>query len=358
MDKRNITVVIPSLNPDEKLLNTVKELENNGFDDIVIVNDGSDAEYINNFPNASEHPSCTVITHEVNKGKGAALKTAFKYFLEFRKGSSGIVTIDADGQHLTEDIIATVNEMQQSGQVVLGCRDFSLEDVPARSRFGNRTTSLVFLLFCGIKISDTQTGLRAIPAKYIESLVSVKGDRYEYETNMLLEFKRQSIPYKEIKIKTVYINDNESSHFRPVRDSLRIYRLIIAYCLSSGLSTLIDLLMFFLLSKFLFSGNNAVIWSTLSARAISATVNFFLNRTAVFGRRSGWLLSYVKYAALAVPVMLASAFSVKGLGYLLGIKSRLLLTLVKMAVDTVLFFISFRLQQNWVFVSNKFKKDE
>lgn len=353
MSYGNVTVIIPSLNPDEKLLNTIKDLEQSGFDDIVVVNDGSGAEYLGIFETISKNPICTVLTHEVNKGKGAALKTALNFFSKNRSGRDGVVTIDADGQHLIKDIIACVEQMKSTGAVVLGCRDFSLASVPSRSRFGNRTTSLVFLLLCGLKISDTQTGLRAIPAEYIPELIPVKGDRYEYETNMLLEFKKQCIPYSECDIDTVYIDDNSSSHFRPIVDSLRIYRLILVYCLSAAISTVTDLVLFFLLSKFVFSGSGAVIWSTALARAVSSAVNFSINRRAVFGGRCNVATSLLKYAVLAVPIMLTSAFSVKLLEYLLGVHSKLLLTLIKMAVDTLLFFVNFRFQQNWVFVSKR-----
>lgn len=351
-----VTVIIPSLNPDEKLMNTVGELEALGFNDIVIVNDGSEKEYLQYFPDTEKHPCCTVLTHEINQGKGAALKTAFKFILESRPESRGVVTIDADGQHLVKDIEACVTAMQESGKIILGSRDFSQPNVPPRSRFGNRSTSLVFLLFCGLRISDTQTGLRAIPKEYLPMFSSVKGERYEYETNMLLELKKQHLPYHEVEIDTVYIDDNQSSHFRPVRDSLRIYKPIIVYCMSSGLSTLTDLVVFFLLSKFVFSGVGDIIWSTVLARVVSATVNFSLNRNAVFGKHGKMLSSLLKYAAVALPIMLISAFSVKGLEFILDVHSKLLLTVIKMAVDTSLFFISFRFQQNWVFVSNNQKK--
>lgn len=349
----DVSVIIPSLNPDEKLINTVNELEIVGFSDIIVVDDGSGEEYSDRFAEIENRASCTVLHHEVNKGKGAALKTAFEFVSASRPNSKGVITIDDDGQHLTKDIKSCVDSMLCHNETVLGCRDFSLPNVPPRSRFGNRMTSIVFRLFCGLKISDTQTGLRAIPGEFLPVLLSIKGDRYEYETNMLLEFKRQSIPYREETIETVYIDDNQSSHFRPIRDSLRIYRLILAYCLSSGVSTLTDLGMFFLLSKFVFLGAGSVIWSTVLARVISATVNFSLNRSAVFGNRNKLAFSLLKYFAVAVPIMLISAFSLKGLEFLLGLESRLLLTLFKMVVDTLLFFVSFRLQQNWVFKIRK-----
>ena len=175
---KSVTVVIPSLNPDEKLAGVVRDLIQIGFDDIILVNDGSCTEYTANFP--KDLPECTLLIHEVNRGKGAAMKTAFRYLLERDKRTDGVITVDGDGQHKASDVLACARAMQETRGVVLGVRDFDLPDVPPRSRMGNKITSLVFRLFCGIKISDTQTGLRAIPLEYLPAMLEVSGDRYEY----------------------------------------------------------------------------------------------------------------------------------------------------------------------------------
>ncbi|MBQ6614681.1 MAG: glycosyltransferase family 2 protein [Clostridia bacterium] len=201
-----VSVIVPSLNPDEKLCNTIKSLLEVGFTDIICVNDGSREDCLKYFPPESEN--ITRLTHEVNRGKGAALKTAFSYIVENRPDSIGAVTVDGDGQHAAKDVLACVEQMVEDGdKIILGCRDFSLSHVPARSRFGNRLTSGVFRALCGLKISDTQTGLRAFPSAYYKDMLEVSGDRFEYETNMLLEMKARKIPYGEVKIDTVYIEE-------------------------------------------------------------------------------------------------------------------------------------------------------
>ena len=159
-----VSIILPSLNPSEKFDRVVDGLIEAGFTDIVIVDDGSRAEKKEHFARAAEHPECTVLTHEVNRGKGAGLKTAFAWLIENRPDSAGAITIDGDGQHLTKDILRCAEAMTEDGTIVMGCRDFTLDHVPPRSRMGNRFTSAVFRLFCGIRLSDTQTGLRAIPA--------------------------------------------------------------------------------------------------------------------------------------------------------------------------------------------------
>ena len=356
MSYYNVTVVIPALNPNNNLLNLISELQDNGFDDFIIVNDGSDREHLQYFPDMETYHSCTVLTHRRNRGKGAALKTAFRFFCENRQGKAGLITIDCDGQHLTNDIIKCTETMLKDETIVLGCRDFSKKNVPLRSRLGNKTTSLIFKLFCGLKVSDTQTGLRALPAKYIADFINVVGDRYEYETNMLLELKKRQIEYIEVPIDTVYIDDNSDSHFRPLVDSLRIYKLILSFVFSSLFSMLVELVVFYLALRFIFTGKWDVLWATITARIISSIVNFGINRSKVFNADTDIKQSLSRYIILAIPLAAASMCSIKGLALLLGGNSAIVKTLLKMVVDTTLFFVSFRIQQNWVFapkVKNK-----
>ena len=227
-DLSKISVVLPSLDPDEKLHAVIDGLLEYGFTDIILVNDGSKPENLHYFEEeVAAHPDIIhLLHHEVNKGKGAALKNAFRYFLENRPDGFGVVTVDGDNQHHPEDTRHCCERMLETGHLILGCRDFTLDHVPARSRFGNQTTSAIFKIFVGMTLSDTQTGLRAIPRADLETLTTIKGDRFEYETNMLLAMKSNGIAYEEVKIRTVYIEENKSSHFHPIRDSWRIYKLI------------------------------------------------------------------------------------------------------------------------------------
>ena len=219
MDLSNISVVLPSLDPDEKLQLVIDGLLEYGFTDIILVNDGSKPENMHYFEAAAQHPQVHLLHHEVNRGKGAALKTAFAWFLENRPDAAGVVTVDGDNQHHPEDTRNCCEQMLKTRRMVLGVRDFSLPDVPARSKAGNKITSFVFKVFVGMKISDTQTGLRAIPRDKLKLLLNISGDRFEYETNMLLAMKTYNIAFDEVKIRTVYIEENKSSHFRAFHDS-------------------------------------------------------------------------------------------------------------------------------------------
>lgn len=345
----NATVIVPSLNPDEKLCGVVDGLIAAGFDDIIVIDDGSAPEYKANFPKESD--KVTLLVHEVNRGKGAAMKTAFRYFLERPVKRAGVVTVDGDGQHRPEDVCKCVKAMLDGEPaLVLGCRNFDLPHVPFKSRNGNKITSAVFKLMFGMKISDTQTGLRAIRTEHLPEMLEVSGDRYEYETNMLMALKPAGIPIKEVEIETVYINDNETSHFRAVRDSIRIYGLIIKFLLSSIAATVVDHVGHYLFLWLLFGGNE--ILSAGCARIISSVVNFIINKKVVFKGEGSTVKLLLRYYALAIPILLVSAVSVELLSGLFG-GSNIVKALVKIPVDILLFVAGFRIQREWVFGKDK-----
>ena len=370
-DILKVTVVIPSLNPDEKLLSTIRGVLDVGFKDIILVNDGSDSEHLEPFKEATQFPEVTLLTHEVNKGKGRAMKTAMAWFLENRKESPGIVTMDGDGQHAPEDVFECSKAMLEGDTVVLGVRDFSGKDVPWKSKAGNNITKFIFRAFCGIKISDTQTGLRAFPARLIGQFSEFYGERYEYETNMLLEMKHAKIPFKEVTIRTIYLDDNVRSHFNPFKDGFRIYSVIfkflgrnlgsfVKFAVSSGACAIIDVLLFHLLNMLFglifpqLAESHAIIIANICARVVSSLCNYSINRKAVFG--GGNKTSVVRYYVLAVVQMLISSLLIAGVFE--GVKAILNLdisgnnfakTCFKIVVDTTLFFVSYKIQKKWVF---------
>ena len=362
-DLNNISIILPSLDPDEKLPKVIEGLLEVGFRDILLINDGSKPENLHYFTDAAAaHPEVTLLQHAVNRGKGAALKTAINYFLVHRPEGTGVVTVDGDGQHHKLDILACAEAMQSSGELVLGVRDFDHPDVPFRSRFGNKTTCGIFKLFVGMAVSDTQTGLRAIPRKDLPTMLGIEGDRFEYETNMLLKLKQASIPFREVKIRTVYIEENKSSHFRVIRDSWRIYKLILAhffrYTLVSISSAVIDegcYIAFTGMLRGLLSGLALTASATAAARLISSLFNFFMNKKVVFqsGVHTGKAL--LRYYALALPMLAAQALLTHGAYALLGISEDAtgLRALIYAVVMTVLYLVSYMVQQRWVFHEKK-----
>lgn len=362
-DLSKISVVLPSLDPDEKLLETVNGLLDHGFDDIILINDGSKSENLHYFETASQNPYVHVLHHEVNRGKGAALKTAFTWFLANRPDRIGVVTVDGDNQHHPEDTKACSLHLLETGKLTLGVRDFSLPHVPARSRSGNKITSFVFKVFVGMTISDTQTGLRAIGRKDLEILNTVAGDRFEYETNMLLALKDYGIDFDEIKIRTVYIEENKSSHFHPIRDSWRIYKLIFShffkYTLSSLFSAVLDEGLFLLLSILLLPlslpGMALTAISITAARVVSSLVNFYMNHRMVFHSDVPLGKALLRYCTLAIPQFIAQLLLTQGAFWLFHIQDHqiLLRGVIYCLVMSALFVISFIVQRRWVFAGSK-----
>ena len=341
---KNVCIIIPSLDPNERLLGVVESVRAEGFTDIILVDDGSKEENKKFFPTGDD---VTLLVHPVNKGKGAALKTALNYIIENRPDSLGAITLDGDGQHLAKDVKRIAEKMAETNKFVLGVRDFSLPNVPPKSRIGNRISSVALALCCGSYISDTQTGLRAIPKHLYKPMSLVEGSRFEYETNVLLGLRSMHAEYCEVKIETVYHDENKGTHFHPIKDSVRIFSRIFKYLFSSLAAFLTDIILFTVFTKFISLG---VITATALARVISSAVNFILNKKVVFNSNEPYLKTVVKYYLLAIPVMLISGFGVKGLCSLLSVpEGSLTVTAIKLVVDLILFILNYNIQKKWIF---------
>ena len=354
----DIWITIPTLNPPKELIDYVFQLNSVGFSHILIVNDGSSPEYNTIFEILSQNPTCTIIHHSVNLGKGRALKDAIDYYLNlsFENKAYGIITVDSDGQHIIEDVVRIAKQLYaNSNSLILGCRDFSKNDlskVPFKSQFGNKTTTCIFHLLFGKKIQDTQTGLRGIPESLMSQIVDLTGERFEYETNMLIYAVKHNISIIEVTIKTVYMNNNEETHFRPIVDSLKIYSAIfntfIKYTLTSISSFLIDILLFHLCILILSNqtGSLRIAVATILARICSSLYNFYINKTIIFKKTNNSTAKcMLRYYFLCIIQMCISAFMVS----VVYAASSIPETLIKIVVDTILFFFSFRIQQAWVF---------
>mgnify|MGYP002856430471 CR=1 FL=1 len=210
---RNETIIIPSLNPDHRLLYLIELLKEYGFYRIIIVNDGSPEEYHDIFKTAGEL-GCTIIEHDTNLGKGAAIRTGIKTHVKMYGSSYGVITMDADGQHLPSDTAKISNAMAMyPDSLVLGTRDFGEKNVPFKSRNGNRITSFFFYLSTGIKCPDTQTGLRGIPSSLLQLAAEEEGSRYEYEMRFL-EDAVKIAPVRYIPIETLTkLEDKQIENF-------------------------------------------------------------------------------------------------------------------------------------------------
>ena len=228
--------------------------------------------------------------------------------------------------------------------MVLGTRNFT-GNVPARSRFGNAATRLLFRLATGERITDTQTGLRGYPAAMLPWLRSVRGERYEYELNLLLEAKQAGCAIRTVDIATVYLDHNSGSHFRPVADSVRIYAPLLKFLASSFSAFLVDTVVFLLLTLV----TDSLLVAVLGARAVSSAVNFLVNRRLVFnhGRDRAVSAAGLRYFSL-VAVLLAANY---GLLSVLGALSVAALP-AKVLTEIVLLTVSYAVQQRYLFSGN------
>lgn len=365
MKPNECCVLIPSLAPDEKLTAYVVSLLDAGFGGVVVVDDGSGEKYLPLFDEIAGMERCFVLRHDVNRGKGAALRTGTKYIME-ETAFDGIITADSDGQHTVKDALALAERLRpDESEMILGVRDFSHSNraVPFKSRAGNRLTSCVFLLLYGRFLPDTQTGLRAYGRALYAFMLDITGDRYEYETNALIVCSGRHVPIVNVPIDTIYINENQGSHFHPVRDSWRIYKILFGgffkYASTSVLSTLLDLSLFSVLSWWVlplfFDGMRTgrlnadltVLIATVLARCCSAIFNYVANKHFVF-RLSSCKGAVLRYAVLCIGVMLVSGYAVAALKTLLPFINE---TITKMVVDTLLFVSNYHIQRNWVFSS-------
>lgn len=350
---KEIPIVIPAYEPDDRLINLCKNLNDAKLENIIVINDGSGKKYDYIYDKIEKEYNCKILKHKVNLGKGRGLKNAFNYILTNYENVIGCVTADSDGQHSVEDIKKMIIELKDNpNDLILGCRNFNDKNVPWKSKLGNKSTKVALNLFCGVSVSDTQTGLRGIPAKMMEELLDIEGERFEFETNMLIECK-DKYNIKEVKIKTIYDSKkNHTTHFNPIVDSIKIYKNILKvflkYIFSSLSSFIIDILLF---NYFCFIIKNInvdmyIAISTVIARVISSLYNYLVNHKVVFKCNDNKTKTALKYFALVITQMLISAVFVQKI-FIIFVNVNA--TLIKIIVDTILFLFSFIIQRKIIF---------
>ena len=358
--RNRFIALIPAYEPDVKILGLTDELREKGFD-IVVVDDGSGPEYEQIFRELAE--GATVLTHAANRGKGAALRTGLEYINKYMAYSetvltasgavsvSGrdavIVTVDADGQHLPDDVLRVAEiAASRPDALVLGSRALD-EDVPARSRLGNTVTRHVYSAVTGVHVHDTQTGLRAFHRSMIPRLLGIEGDRYEYEINMLMQLAADGVPIIEERIETVYEDNNSGSHFRTLQDSFRVYKEILKFSASSLASFAIDYCMYALLLALTGAAGmtGGLIISNIGARLVSGTANYIMNKKLVFKSRTGYAKSAAQYILLAAFILAGNTVMLSTLAGTLGMNS----LIAKLITEATFFAISWTVQRYVIF---------
>ncbi|QAY60393.1 glycosyltransferase [Microbacterium protaetiae] len=328
-------VLIPAYEPDERLVALVRELR--GMP-VVVVDDGSGPAYRSVFA-AVAASGALVLAHDRNRGKGAALRTGFAHIARSMPDSC-VVTADADGQHTPADIARVAARIAPS-RIVLGVRAFTGR-VPTRSRIGNGVSRIAFRLASGRTVADTQTGLRGVAADALGWLQSVRGDRFEYEFRVLLQAGAAGFDLVEQPIATIYTDNNASSHFRPVRDSLRVYAPVVRFAASALSAFVIDTLALLVLHAM----TGSLLFSVVAARVLSSTVNFAVNRRLVFhrGRDVALRAAAMRYFSLALLLLAANYGTISALSEL-----GLPLLAAKVITEATLFLVSYGVQRAVVF---------
>ena len=344
-------VVIPALGPEESLIPYVASLRAAGIPQVVVVDDGSGPAYAPVFQALEAQPNCAVLRHPVNRGKGAALKTAIRWYLD-QGGAFGLVTADCDGQHAVADVLRVGRALEEHPQaLVLGSRTFG-PDTPLRSRIGNALTSAALRGLYGIPLRDTQTGLRGLPHGLLPALAQLEGERYEYELNMLLHARRTGVELVTVPIQTLYFNQNAGSRYRSVADSLPILALlargVLQYIGSSALSAVVDVALYALLVKALLLSlplAPRLFWAAAAARLLSSLVNYNCNRRLPYVQTAKLYPTVVRYYLLWAGQLLASFGIVWALRTWAGLDE----LLAKLLTDGLLAVASYQIQMRWVF---------
>ncbi len=356
LDPQKIVAVIPAYEPPHSFIDYAAELLKS-IPHLVVINDGSGEKYEEIFEELKKKEGCFVIDYADNRGKGYALCRGLEYCKNNFNEQNVFVTADCDGQHLVCDLLKVAESaFYQPNALHLGSRDFDEPSVPKRSRRGNLITRRLFGFLYGINLQDTQTGLRAFSYGLLDKLLQVKGDRFEYEMNMLIRMQKACVPMIETPITTVYEpkpDDVEKiSHFRTFQDSVRVMGVLFKnlgwYFLSSVLSALLDVIAFYLFSKFVFTGDNIALssfWATICARGLSSILNFTFNYKFVFGGKGK--REIFRYYAVWVAHLALSYLFAFGLNAVF--EAEIVVTLLKGVLDLIVALITYKIQQKWVF---------
>jgi len=339
-----LTAIIPAHNPPAELVGFVTRLAASDFAHIIVVNDGSPSSCDPIFQAIERVEKVTLLRHAVNLGKGAALKTGFNHACCYFGDHLGVVTIDADGQHLLEDALKVADVLKSHPEnLVMGVRTFG-KNVPLRSKVGNILTSFLFRLLVGQKLTDTQSGLRGIPKSFLPRLLKIGSNGFEFELDTLLTWKYTGRQIIEQPIQPVYIKGNESSHFNPIMDSMKIYFVLFRFTLASLSSALIDYAVFILI----YGLTSNLLAGQASARLISMFYNYSVVKKMVFFSGEQVSRTFPKYLALVIFSGTISYLLIKVLSTYFPVP----VIAAKAIVESLVFLANFAIQRDFIFVKD------
>lgn len=356
MQNSNCVLIVPTLNPNEKFIDFIKSVLEY-FSRIIVVNDGSDSEFLPIFDTIKEFSGITYLSHKTNMGKGRAIKSAIEYYQKsaLYVNYQGIITADSDGQHLLKDICALDKAVGENldKSFFIGYRDLNSPIMPKRSKFGNKVTAFLYRSLYGIRLKDTQSGLRAFRNGIISEAYSISGERFEWEMNVLIKLKDADYKIMEIPITTQYERVHKST-FRTITDSLRVTFVLLAgiikYVGSALCASIVDvgvfaLLYYGLLPSLTSSTPIALLIATVVSRLLSSVINYAVNRFITFGGKRISRKSIIKYYLLWLVQLCASYTLVTMFSLLFGGGE----IVIKIIIDLLLALLSYQIQLRYVF---------
>lgn len=335
----NIVILIPALNPGNNIIEVIKDLKKEGFSNIIVINDGSDDNNRKYFNILNDEFNVKVYNHEKNLGKGQALKTGIKKIIN--EEILGVITVDADGQHLAKDVTKIAAQMNKD-KIIFGARKLvNNKVVPMASKIGNIFSSMYLKLLTGVYLEDTQTGLRGIPKKYFKVALEIPGNRYDYEMNFLKNICQNKIDFDIVPIETIY--ENRIKNFRIIKDSIIVYKEFFKNLISSLLCSIVDIAIF----GILVSSINSIFFSNIFARIFSGGLDFLINKLWVYRKNNSKNMKEEvrKYLVLFIVQMMLNTLLVASLSMIFYE----FVVIIKIIVNVILYLTNFFIKGRYIF---------
>ena len=357
----NAVIVIPALNPPSSFVSYAEALRREGFSRIVVVNDGSRTDKLPVFFKL-KRLGVTVVDHPHNRGQGAALRTGFQYYLDHFQGQSdGVITLNADRQIPPSDVVRIASSLHNeqamgSFALVVGTRNLEGKNVTDYDYNMGGVMKLLYHMLMGVRLNDPLSGVFGIPDMRVRQCLEVGSDGYAYATSMTMSFEK--IGFLQVPVSYANYEEGVEPAFRKIPDTIRIlytiFKKFIVYSITSVGASILDVIMFGIFHSITFRGNPmAIIYSTICARVISASVNYLLTKHFVFHFKSDSAQETTKSAGaffvLTAMQCICSALIVSAMKMLLGGSA----VGIKVIVDTTLFFVSYKIQHKYIFKDDR-----
>ena len=350
---RECVILIPAYNPPDNMVSYLEDLRKNGFTRIVIVDDGSREDRQSIFKQALKM-GFTILHHDKNMGKGCAIRSGFEYYMEKCHGKyDGVIIVNSDGRDRAVDCVKIAaalasEKAKKRSRIIIGSRDFDSPDAGRGMKRCNAVMSFFFSFLFGQHLNDVLSGFRGIPDSRVLKCLRHREKTYCYDMAVLIGFEKKG--YKEITVPVLPVNPEAEKHYRPFWDTLLInlvvWKKMMIFGATSIAASAVDLFLFWLLTEFILRGASyRIIWATILARIVSSSVNYHLSRKYVFRSNESRRKSLRQFMGLAATQCLISAFTVHLLEAAFNTKP----VLMKILIDTFLFFAAFKVQDKFIF---------